>query len=314
MPKLSKAQLKRRGQLSWYNQLVKQGRSSDAAAWAERHRLFVVPPNDSNAHLNAAAQAAYGASVSTEVQGIAAARTTASPLAAYSGGAGVGDERLAQNLDHSAHRAKNPQLPTGGLAAVKGQGLPPAVVGSAPDGALPASPSGEVEGNKQSCQPDKGGLFSNRLENGGWVVSGEGVVGKACRNRWFVEVCVNGQWAKAAVGDNTVRNGQRVRVRLEWVSGDGRDAEYAIVDVLPDLDEPRQAAPVGFAQQGVAGTAHWEPVRQPEPEPEPVIEPVSDPQSDPDSDQPTQAEAASEAADDFLERARRDAMKAFYGV
>ena len=89
MPKLSKAQLKRRGQLSWYNQLVKQGRSSDAAAWAERHRLFVVPPNDSNAHLNAAAQAAYGASVSTEVQGIAAARTTASPLAAYSGGAGL---------------------------------------------------------------------------------------------------------------------------------------------------------------------------------------------------------------------------------
>jgi len=81
------------------------------------------------------------------------------------------------------------------------------------------------------------------------VVSGEGVVGGNCRNRWFVEVCVGGQWAKAAVGDVPVRNGQRVRVRLEWVSADGRDAEYAIVEVLPDKEEPRQAKPVGFAEQ-----------------------------------------------------------------
>ena len=152
MPKLSKAQLKRRGQLSWYNQLVKQGRIAESQQWAERHRLFVVPPTDPTAHLNAAAQAAFGAETSTEAQGIAAARSTASPLAASSGGAGVGESRLAQNLDHSAHRAKNPQLPTGGLAAVKGQGLPPAVVGSAPDGALPASPSGEVEGKSTFCQ------------------------------------------------------------------------------------------------------------------------------------------------------------------
>ena len=80
-------------------------------------------------------------------------------------------------------------------------------------------------------------------------MSGVGVVGGNCRNRWFVEVCVGGQWAKAAVGDVPVRNGQRVRVRLEWVSADGRDAEYAIVEVLPDLEEPKQARPVGFAEQ-----------------------------------------------------------------
>ena len=60
---------------------------------------------------------------------------------------------------------------------------------------------------------------------------------------------MGGQWAKAAVGDVPVRNGQRVRVRLEWVSADGRDAEYAIVEVLPDREEPRQAKPVGYAEQ-----------------------------------------------------------------
>jgi len=80
-------------------------------------------------------------------------------------------------------------------------------------------------------------------------VSGEGVVGGNCRNKWFVEVSVGGQWAKAAIGDVQVRRGTRVRVRLEWVSADGRDAEYAIVEALPDLAEPVQARPVGFAEQ-----------------------------------------------------------------
>ena len=73
------------------------------------------------------------------------------------------------------------------------------------------------------------------------------MVGGNCRNRWFVEVQVDGRWAKAAVGEVSVRRGTRVRVRLEWVSADGRDAEYAIVEALPDLAEPVQAKPVGLA-------------------------------------------------------------------
>lgn len=134
-------------------------------------------------------------------------------------------------------------------------------------------------------------------------MSGEGVTGKACRNRWFVEVCVGGQWAKAAVGDETVVSGRRVRVRLSWVSADGRDAEYEIVEQLPDAAEPEQAKPVGFLHQN-ARNVPLEPVS----EPLAVAEPVAA------VEEPTPAEAATEGADDYWERARRDAMKAFYGV
>lgn len=170
-------------------------------------------------------------------------------LAASSGGAGVADSWLAQNLDQSACRGQISQSVDRGSGGATDGGLPLAAVGSAADAASLASPSGEVEGNKQSCQADKGSLFSNRLESGGWLVSGEGVIGGNCRNKWFVEVSVGGQWAKAAIGDVQVRRGTRVRVRLEWVSADGRDAEYAIVEALPDLAEPVQAKPVGFAEQ-----------------------------------------------------------------
>ena len=246
MAKLSKFQLKRRGQLSWFNQLKKQGRLSEAEAWAARHKLYAIPPNDPTATLATVSPTATVVASGDKAQ---PSQPTHSAAQLQHGGAGVQVSSAGQNLDQSAHRGQNPQSnPTASAGGFGGQGATTSL-GNAADAALTASPSGEVEGNKQNCQGDKGGLFSNRLENGGWVVSGEGVVGGNCRNRWFVEVCVGGQWAKAAVGDVPVRNGQRVRVRLEWVSADGRDAEYAIVDVLPDKEEPKQAKPVGFAEQ-----------------------------------------------------------------
>ena len=256
MPKLSKALSKRYGQLSWYNQLLKAGRIEEANKWANRYMLHVPHPSDPRSCIqgNAAAKPPTATANATEpsdplpaatiaalssqpsVQGTDAARVARSAR-----GAGVGENGLAQNLDRTAPRGENLQLALAKAAVARA-----AVVGDAADAALPASPSGEVEGNKESCQADKGGLFSNRLESG-WVVSGEGVVGGNCRNRWFVEVSVDGKWAKAAVGEVSVRRGTRVRVRLEWVSADGRDAEYAIVEALPDLAEPVQAKPVGPA-------------------------------------------------------------------
>ena len=241
---------------------MRAGREQEAIDWAQKHKLFF--PIEGALHVTLpAAHAGNGAGlpelVATAAPKAASAdcspvysplpAATASPLAASSGGAGVDDTGLAQNLDQSAHRVENPQLRTGGLAGGNGGQGASSTLGSAADAASLASPSGEVEGNKQSCQGDKGGLFSNRLEKGGWLVSGEGVVGGNCRNKWFVEVSVGGQWAKAAIGDVQVRRGTRVRVRLEWVSADGRDAEYAIVEALPDLAEPVQAKPVGFAEQ-----------------------------------------------------------------
>lgn len=250
--------MRRIGQLTWHRTLLRNGRVAEADAWAKKHRLHIAPPSHPELCIagEPTAQAASGASTPTGTQGpavVSLPRTTTSLLAASSGGAGVGDTGLAKNLDQSALGVEIsqslPLVAAGGLAGGNGGQGASSTLGSAPDGASLASPSGEVEGNKQSCQGDKGSLFSNRLEKGGWLVSGEGVVGGNCRNKWFVEVSVGGQWAKAAIGDVQVRRGTRVRVRLEWVSADGRDAEYAIVEALPDLVEPVQARPVGFAEQ-----------------------------------------------------------------
>ena len=244
--KLTKLGLRRRGQISYYHVLMRAGETEKAEAWAARHKLYAIPPNDPTATLSPAPKAASPTASATDSSKptLSAAPSLAAPASPV-GGAGVQVSSAGQNLDQSGPRGSFSQLATGGSG---GHGAS-STLGNAADAALTASPSGEVEGNKQSCQGDKGGLFSNRLENEGWVVSGEGVVGGNCRNRWFVEVQVGGQWAKAAVGDVPVRNGQRVRVRLEWVSADGRDAEYAIVEVMPDKEEPKQAKPVGFAQQ-----------------------------------------------------------------
>ena len=233
--KLPKAMQRRQGQLTYYNVLKRQGRTAEAEAWAARHKLYAIPPLYPSFTLSAQATTPTAASPNLATADTSAlvllasstANTTlpsapllasprsATPLpAASSGGAGAGENGLAQNLDQSPHRGEILQLALAKAAVARAT-----VVGSAPDGACPASPSGEVEGNKQICQDDKGALFSNRLESG-WVVSGEGVVGGNCRNKWFVEVSVDGKWAKAAVGDVLVKRGTRVRVRLEWVSAD----------------------------------------------------------------------------------------------
>lgn len=97
-------------------------------------------------------------------------------------------------------------------------------------------------------------------------------------------------------GMRLVQN-ERVKVRLVWVSGDGRDAEY---EILERYEQPsgEVAQPVGFEGQRVDRE---------------VIEPVGDselvvavqPESQPES--ATEAEVATESAEDYLEKARRQA-------
>ena len=50
-PKLTKLGLKRRGQISWFHQLMRAGETEKAEAWAARHKLWAVPPNDPEASL-----------------------------------------------------------------------------------------------------------------------------------------------------------------------------------------------------------------------------------------------------------------------
>ena len=203
--KLPKAMQRRQGQLTYYNVLKRQGRLSEAEAWASKHKLYAIPPLYPTFSLSALATATPLATSSqaatlpasqlgnATAQGPAASSTAHATQHVPAWGAGIGENGLAQNLDQSPQRGEILQLALAKAAVARA-----AVVGSAPDGACPASPSGEVEGNKESCQADKGGLFSNRLESG-WVVSGEGVVGGNCRNRWFVEVSVDGQIGRAHV-------------------------------------------------------------------------------------------------------------------
>ncbi len=63
-----------------------------------------------------------------------------------------------------------------------------------------------------------------------------GVVGRRCRNKWYVEVKVGEEWGKAEIGDWVVHPNDWVVVELAWKSADGRDKEWRIVaniDAVP---------------------------------------------------------------------------------
>jgi hypothetical protein len=99
---------------------------------------------------------------------------------------------------------------------------------------------------------------------------------------------------------------ERVRVKLVWVSADGRDAEYEMVwryEQPESGDQPQVAKPIGFEGQSV-----------PRPDRE-VIEPVTDSdlvETKEESEAvalPTAAEQATERAEDYLEKARRQAYE-----
>ena len=126
------------------------------------------------------------------------------------------------------------------------------------------------------------------------------------RNKHYVSVEVGeGKVAKVATAGMRLVMNERVGVRLVWVSGDGRDAEYEVVRRFeqPAEEQPKVAEPIGFEGQAV-----------PRPDRE-VIEPVADSdlvETKEESEAvtvPTAAEQATEGAEDYLEKARRQAYE-----
>ena len=109
-----------------------------------------------------------------------------------------------------------------------------------------------------------------------------GVVGRRCRNKWYVEVCVEGRWGKAEIGDWVVSPHDRVVVELAWKSADGRDEEWRIVEKVQEA---------------------------PAPEPVPVVAQLED--FDSGEEPPTPKEQEHPAAYDFMEQARRAAYAAY---
>ena len=102
-------------------------------------------------------------------------------------------------------------------------------------------------------------------EEGGWPEEAEGVVGATGRNKFYCDVRVGDRWSKLEKGGLNLWRGETVLVKLKWVSGDGRDAEYEVVRRLEterqQPGQPLQAPPVGFETQGNVGVSHQEPVK-----------------------------------------------------
>ncbi len=113
-----------------------------------------------------------------------------------------------------------------------------------------------------------------------------GLVGRRCRNKWYVEVKVGEEWGKAEIGQWVVHPNDWVIVELAWASADGRDKEWRIV---ANID----AVPV------VA--------------PEPVVVAKLEDFDSGEPEAPTPKEQEHPAAADFMEQARRAAYAAYSG-
>jgi len=143
-----------------------------------------------------------------------------------------------------------------------------------------------------------------QAHSAGWPKIQVGVVCGYGRNKHYVSVEVGeGKVAKVATAGMRLVMNERVGVRLMWVSGDGRDAEYEVIRRFeqPAEEQPKVAEPIGFKGQSV-----------PRPDRE-VIEPVADSDLVSGLEEavalPTAAEQATEGAEDYLEKARRQAYE-----
>ncbi len=271
------------GRLLWLGRLQAAGRHEEAAAYAARYRLTPAAP--------AGAVPAPAAAAEHQPK-------------AGTGGEGVSLDQPAANWDKTAPIPQILQSPSAELTPVVAAALAdPALAAGGGEGGLGVGvgagagglPVGAEEASRQeeSATPavaeqlmenndveQKRGNFPN-LKNGQVI----GVVGRRCRNYWYVEVCVEGRWGKAELYDWVVQANDRVVVELAWASADGRDEEWRIMKKV-------QEAPV--------------------PEPVAVVAQLKDFDSG-EPEAPTPAEQEHPSAADFMEQARRAAYAAYSG-
>ena len=131
------------------------------------------------------------------------------------------------------------------------------------------SPRGELEGKSGFSQAISEAseklIKASGVSGGGWVEVGEGVIGGICRNKEYARVRIVGgseEWAKCAVSGYSLFNGEVVKVKRVWVSGDGRDAEYEIVGRVELEKQPgvgdMTAKAVGFVGGSLRGVGQVE--------------------------------------------------------
>lgn len=284
----------KQGQRSWLVRLVAAGRLAEAERWAKRHRLPWPPPPaerqqqpstggegvsldqpaanwDNSAPIGQNLQSAGAmatAPIPQNLQSPAAELTPAVAVAAV----------VAAALADSALAAGGGE---GGLGVGVGAGAGGLPVGAGEGSRQEesATPAVEEQLMKNNDVEPKWGNFPN-LQNDQEM----GLVGRRCRNKWYVEVKVGEEWGKAEIGDWVVHPNDWVVVELVWQSADGRDKEWRIVanmDAVPVVaSEPVVVAKLEDFDSG---------------EPEAL----------------TPKEQEHMGAEDFMERARREAFAAF---
>lgn len=177
--------------------------------------------------------------------GVAPSAITGSEAAA--GGEGVNQPPTAGNLDKTPARVEILQSSETGEAQVEVAAVEKQVEGGEDTSRTPYR---EVEGILQSSQAN-GENKKEVLE--GWMQ--EGVIGEQCRNKWYVEVCVDGAWGKCAKSGMNLFKGERVKVKEVWRSADGLDVEWEVIErvEVPEVYNGMLGKPVGF-KGGSAGS------------------------------------------------------------
>jgi len=279
------------GRREWLRRLTQAGRLEEAAAYAARYRLAPAPAAPAPAP--AACPPAAPASPALVADALASLPA---------GGEGVTPPPAPNNCDISAPAPQNLQLgavevgeglAVAALADEGGGGGTGGEVGSGAGG-LPCS-GGEASLQAPISSFGVGQVLTSdisvvdqwgNLPNLGVGVK-LGVVGQRCRNKWYVEVQVDGRWTKAEVGGWVLHPQDRVMVELVWTSADGRDDEWRIVGKLA-YPAPRPDPALETKVAAETGEVATEDVKV-----------------------ATEDELTHPAAEDFMERARREAYAAY---
>ena len=287
----SEVRQRQRGRKAWVTYLCGVGRQSDAIRFCRLHRLpeslvvvsapSILVSDKSIRSVNPADLHAPSSVSPADADSVAPLPSSRSaPIPAGEGG--VEAQALTDNYNTSALGVKIPQsvevkqdeASGGGVKLVEassGSLGPKSGVGSALKETKRSlqfrSPRGELEGKSGFSQ-----AISEASEKlikasgvgggmgGGWVEVGEGVIGGICRNKEYARVRIVGgseEWAKCAVSGYSLFNGEVVKVKRVWVSGDGRDAEYEIVGRVELEKQPgvgdMTAKAVGFVGGSLRG-------------------------------------------------------------